>query len=74
MLIKTPEPRYIAAASNKPIPNDNTKAVETDGRGFLSAVIERMILLKYANANQITENFVLVFFFSLLIFHFLYLY
>lgn len=35
MLRNIPDPKYNAAASNKPIPADNTNAVETDASCFL---------------------------------------
>lgn len=35
---KIPDPKYIAAASKRPIPMDNTSAVETEGRTNLSSV------------------------------------
>lgn len=36
MLRNTPDPKYIARASETPIANAKTKAVETEGRNFLS--------------------------------------
>lgn len=38
MLRSRPDPKYIAKASSVPIPVANTKAVETEGSNFLSAV------------------------------------
>lgn len=38
ILRNIPDPRYIAKASNKPIPAAKTKAVETEDSDFLSAI------------------------------------
>lgn len=51
MLRNGPEPRYIAAASIKPIPADKTKAAETDGSAFLSAVSGNTLLFQRHSNN-----------------------
>jgi hypothetical protein len=38
ILRNIPDPRYIAKASNTPIPAAKTKAVETEDSDFLSAI------------------------------------
>lgn len=45
MLRNTPDPKYIARASETPIANAKTKAVETEGSSFLSLSFASIKLL-----------------------------
>lgn len=45
MLRNVPDPKYNAVASSRPIPIDNTNAVETEGNCILSAVKQLQVLL-----------------------------
>ena len=65
MFRNIPDPKYIAKASKVPIAADKSKAVETEGRSFLSPIPPKAVhqLFQIENEIQYSGSFILCFIF-----------
>lgn len=65
MFRNIPDPKYIAKASKVPIATDKSKAVETEGRSFLSPIPSMAVhqLFQIENKIQYSGSFILCFIF-----------
>lgn len=65
MFRNIPDPKYIAKASKVPIATDKSKAVETEGRSFLSPIPPKAVhqLFQIENEIQYSGSIILCFIF-----------
>lgn len=65
MFRNIPDPKYIAKASKVPIATDKSKAVETEGRSFLSPIPSMAVhqLFQIENKIPYSGSFILCSFF-----------